>query len=83
MTERYGPIRVDLTPLDLYLAGYFMRGHVERGKWCWWRKNPYDSRGIGEIFGAAHGTVAEAVADARYLMAAQVSKAMQPRLLAF
>ena len=60
----YGPLRPDLTPPDLRAAGYGIRTHV-CGGWCWWQHNP---RGNGEIYGASRATVAEAIADARWLM---------------
>lgn len=66
-----GPLRPDLTPLDLYAAGYFIREHRTPGKWCWWRKNPYDRAGQGQLFGKPCNTVDEAIADARWLMSGE------------
>ena len=63
-----GPLRPDLTPLDLYAAGYVIREHRTRGKWCWWRKNPYDRAGKGQLFGKLCATVDDAIADARWMM---------------
>lgn len=76
------PLRVDLTPSDLYTAGYFIRAHVTPGKWCWWRKNPFDPKGIGEIFSAPFDSPSEAVAEARRLIEARQGACRQPLLLA-
>lgn len=67
MCNEYGPLRHDLTPFDLELAGYFIRTHICDG-WCWWKRNPF---GTGSIFGKACDTIDEAVADARHMMTGQ------------
>lgn len=67
----YGELRPDLTPVDLYAAGYVIRRHCDGVHWCHWCKNPYDPNGIGEVFGCVANTVEDAIADARRLIAAR------------
>lgn len=67
----YGPLRPDLTPLDLYAAGYVIRRRCDGVHWCHWRKNPYDPNGVGEIFGGYYVQLDDVYADARRLMKAR------------
>lgn len=65
----YGPPRLDLTPLDLQLAGYTICA-APGGKWMHWRRNPYAGApdGPGAMTSYWYDTVAEVIDDARWLM---------------
>lgn len=72
-----GPLHPELTPLDLFVAGFTIREHRFPGKWCWWESH---SSG-GQSFGVARDTVQEAVEDARWLMTADCYRGTQPTLM--
>lgn len=39
-----GPLHPELTPLDLFAAGFTIREHRFPGKWCWWQGNRSERR---------------------------------------
>lgn len=65
----YGDPRVDLTPLDLYAAGYVIRPHVQPAMWCWWLVRPCG----GHSYGAPHANAEDAIKDARHMMTGNVN----------
>lgn len=71
-----GPLHPELTPLDLFCAGYIIRRHRDGVSWCYWRKNPYDPNGLGEIFGKPCATVEAAIESARWMMSARTEQQM-------
>lgn len=65
MSYTYGEPEIDKTPLDLFMAGYVIRRHVNGVAWCYSQANPY---GTGIIYGAPRATLEEVYADARWRM---------------
>jgi hypothetical protein len=61
----------ELTPVDLYAAGYVIREHRISG-WCWWKVRDCG----GQSYGAQWATVEEAIEDARWLMGARTGQQM-------
>jgi hypothetical protein len=71
-------LRVDLTPLDMYFAGFIVRRHLYLGYWCWWHGHPSG----GAEYSAPYETLDEVYADARWrLTGKQYVEKAQPQLL--
>lgn len=69
LNGNYGPLRPDLTPFDLQLAGYMLRECGEGGAgFCHWHR--FDNKG-GQLYGICYLDAADAIRDARWLMTGQ------------
>lgn len=68
-------LRVDLTPLDMFAAGYIVRVHWWRGSWCWWHGHASG----GECWSEPCKTLEDVYKSARRRMTGDEKKA-QPVL---